>query len=388
MIRALRMERFKCFESLRLPLSPLTLFTGFNAAGKSTALQTLLLLSQTLRSHRGSSDLRLKGPLTNLGTPADVINRMAGGNEIALGVKTDEAELLWRFSVTDDARRSLKASRLEFNDEDAGVTVVQSFDGIRPRELISGYHGTMDALERLIFLSASRQVDADLFPVPEEGEDAIGDVGPVGQFAAWWFHQEADNPVPQGRRLKGQDGNTLRHQVNAWAQDLFPGVEFNALPVVGTNQMRLEIKSGPTSGWARPANIGYGISYAFPALAAALMAPANCVLIIDSPEAHLHPRGQARMGAFLAQMASAGLQILVETHSDHVMDGVRIAIREGVLRPEDAAFHYFMRNQDTTFISTPRIDAEGRLSEWPEGFFDQHRRNMARLVKPMTPLPQ
>jgi predicted ATPase len=88
------------------------------------------------------------------------------------------------------------------------------------------------------------------------------------------------------------------------------------------------------------------------------------------------------MGAFLAQMASAGVQILVETHSDHVMDGVRIAIREGILGPENATFHYFARDGNTTCITTPEIDADGRLSGWPEGFFDQHRRNMARLVKP------
>jgi predicted ATPase len=88
------------------------------------------------------------------------------------------------------------------------------------------------------------------------------------------------------------------------------------------------------------------------------------------------------MGGFLAQIASAGVQILIETHSDHVMDGVRIAIREGILKPEDAAFHYFVRNDTTISTTTPQIDAEGRLSEWPEGFFDQHRRNMARLVRP------
>ena len=211
-------------------------------------------------------------------------------------------------------------------------------------------------------------------------------MGPIGQFATWWFHQEGDNPVSPARSLKNvQVPTSLRHQVNAWAADLFPGVEFNALPITGTSQMLLEIKSGPTSGWTRPANIGYGISYAFPSLVAGLTVPASGVLIIDSlPEAHLHPRGQARMGAFLAQMASAGVQILLETHSDHVMDGVRIAIREGILRPEDATFHYFTRNDDTTTITTPQIDGDGRLSEWPEGFFDQHRRNMARLVKPKT----
>jgi predicted ATPase len=108
------MERFKCFDSLTLPISPLTLFTGFNAAGKSTALQTLLLLSQTLRSQKGAPELRLKGPLANLGTPADIINRIRGGSELALGLRTDEVELLWRFTVTEDSRRALRATRLEF----------------------------------------------------------------------------------------------------------------------------------------------------------------------------------------------------------------------------------------------------------------------------------
>src|ERR1700733_1187985 len=135
MIRAVRMERFKCFDSLTLPLSPLTLFTGFNAAGKSTALQTLLLLSQTLRSQRGAPELRMKGPLASLGTPADIINRVCGGNEMALGLKTDEVELLWRFSVTDEARRALKATRLEFISGGSVVSVASTFDGIRPRGL-------------------------------------------------------------------------------------------------------------------------------------------------------------------------------------------------------------------------------------------------------------
>ena len=383
MIRSLRMERFKCFDSLELSLSPLTLFTGLNASGKSTALQTLLLLAQTLRAPRASNELRLKGPLANLGTPADVINRTCGGNEMALGLKTDEAELLWRFNVTDDARRTLKATRLEVIAGDSIISEANSFDGLRPRGLGKSCRETLTALENLIFLSGTRQMDTDLFPVPEDSEDAIGDVGPLGQFAAWWFHQEGDNPVSSSRGLRDvQAPKTLRHQVNAWAGDIFPGVEFNALPVERTSQMRLEIKSDSTSGWTRPANIGYGISYAFPTLTAGLTAPAGCTLIIDSPEAHLHPRGQARMGAFLAQMASAGVQILLETHSDHVMDGIRIAIREGILKPEDAAFHYFSRNESTSDITTPQIDSDGRLSDWPEGFFDQHRRNMARLVRP------
>ena len=382
------MDGFKCFESLRLSLSPLTLFTGLNAAGKSTALQTLLLLSQTLRTQKTSSDLRLKGPLANLGAPVDVINRGRGGNEVALGLTTGEGDLLWTFGVSDDARRALRATRLEFISSESVTSVFDVFDGIRPRDQHHLCIEAFLALQQLIFLSGSRQVETDLFPVPEDSEDLPGDVGPIGQFATWWFHQEGDSSVPPSRNMKNiQAPTTLRHQVNAWATDLFPGVEFNAVPVPGTSQIRLEIKSGATSGWGRPTNIGYGISYAFPTLVAGLTAPENRTVIIDSPEAHLHPRGQARMGAFLAQMAAAGVQILLETHSDHVMDGVRIAVREGILRPEDTCFHYFTRSDGVTRITTPRIDADGRLSEWPEGFFDQHRRNTARLVRPKPAKP-
>ena len=383
MIRTLTMERFKCFERLVVPLSPLTLFTGFNAAGKSTALQTLLLLAQTIRSQRGASELRLKGSLANLGLPADVISRTSGGNQIALGLKTDEIELLWRFKVADDTRRALKVSEIEVHSETTEKASIDATQGIVSSILHDSYPATFKALERLIFLSGTRQVETDLYPVPEDTEGYIGDVGPIGQFAPWWFYQEADNPVSPLRSFKlNQEESTVRHQVNAWAEDIFPGIEFNSLPIPGTSQMRLEMKSGPTSGWTRPSNIGYGISYAFPTLTSALTAPQGCTLIIDSPEAHLHPRGQAQMGVFLAKMASAGIQILIETHSDHLMDGVRIAIREGILSPQDATFHYFTRNDDAYGITTPQIDDEGRLSEWPNGFFDQHRRNMARLVKP------
>ena len=112
MIEALTLQNFKCFETLHLDLTPLTLLTGFNAAGKSTSLQTLLLLSQTLREQHGVSELRLNGPLVSLGSPGDVINA-AAGNRLALGITTPEVDLLWHFEVGEENRRSLKFARLE-----------------------------------------------------------------------------------------------------------------------------------------------------------------------------------------------------------------------------------------------------------------------------------
>jgi predicted ATPase len=156
----------------------------------------------------------------------------------------------------------------------------------------------------------------------------------------------------------------------------------NAVSLAPTSLLRLELRTGLLSSWSRPSNIGYGMTYAFPILVGGLIAPSGSTFIIDSPEAHLHPAAQAAMGRFLAKISASGVQILIETHSDHVMDGVRIAVRDGLLSNNSASFHYFDRTDDGIKITSPKIDSEGKLSEWPRGFFDQHRKNAAKLIRP------
>ena len=80
--------------------------------------------------------------------------------------------------------------------------------------------------------------------------------------------------------------------------------------------------------------------------------------------------------------ALAGVQVVVETHSDHFLDGVRIAVRDGLLPPHDVAIHYFERRGSKSTVTSPEVDPDGRLSSWPAGFFDQHEDNLARLLAP------
>jgi predicted ATPase len=134
----------------------------------------------------------------------------------------------------------------------------------------------------------------------------------------------------------------------------------------------------------RATNVGFGLSYVLPVLVALLGVSRGGLVLIENPEAHLHPRGQTRLGELCARAAAAGVQVVIETHSDHVMDGSRIAIREGVLEASNAAFHYFGRTGEEIEVVSPSVDAEGRLSEWPAGFFDQTRRDTARLVRPKS----
>ena len=128
-----------------------------------------------------------------------------------------------------------------------------------------------------------------------------------------------------------------------------------------------------------PANVGYGLGYAFPMLVAMLTAEPDSVVVIDSAEAHLHPRAQSAVGRFLGQMAGAGLQLFVETHSDHLLNGMRLAVRDGLLRPTDVALHFFGVGASLGQITSLDIDNNGAVSDWPEGFFDQAERDLATL---------
>jgi predicted ATPase len=107
-------------------------------------------------------------------------------------------------------------------------------------------------------------------------------------------------------------------------------------------------------------------------------------VLLENPEAHLHPRGQMAMGDLMARAASAGIQVLCETHSDHVLNGVRLAVKQGLLASPGVALHYFSRTNDGErvlhVVDSPRVGPDGRLDRWPQGFFDQWDIALERLL--------
>jgi len=176
----------------------------------------------------------------------------------------------------------------------------------------------------------------------------------------------------------------MRAQVDAWLGDLFPTAEASAETVRGAALTKLVFRMGRSSEWLRPANIGYGLSYAFPLIVALLAAREGQIVVVDSPEAHLHPRAQSRMGQMLAHFATVGIQILVETHSDHVLSGIRLAVRNRLLDPNEVAIHFFSgaKGEAESGVVSPLIDVNGSLSAWPEGFFDQADNDLMELTQP------
>lgn len=381
MIRSVRLQNLKCFDTLELELAPLTVFSGFNSAGKSTALQSLLLLSQTFRAHHRGRALKLNGDLISLGVPSDILGRSGVSAPLQLGFKTEDMKaFLWDFHLSED-RRFLEAASLAIQSlDELQVIDASRMNGLIPLHGATEVDNAIAELGRLTFLSAARNADIDVSPIPEDSDLELGNVGPLGQYASWWLHRQEDALVGERRRCASASENlTVRSQLNAWASHLFSQAQINCVPVQKTNLMRMELKTGLTSDWSRPANNGYGVSYAFPILTSGLMSPTGQTIVIDSPEAHLHPLGQSRMGEFLAQMASDRVQILTETHSDHLLNGMRIAIRRGIIAPEDVAIYFFTGREEARVLRIA-VSRNGDISDWPEGFFDQSEKDLAALA--------
>lgn len=385
MLTTLRIDNFKCFDAVSLPLAPLTLLTGFNAGGKSTALQGLLLLAQALRLGGRSDEVPLNGPLTRLGTLGEVLS--SGSGDLVFAIEDDRAGVEWEFQSDRETAgravriRCLRTKTVEGSHYYEGISLSKK---LLPPSVHPDVEGLIKRLRTTVFLSAVRMGTADVFPFPEDPSPVHADVGVQGEYAPWWFDRFLDDEIEYSRCNLSDQAVTLRRQFNAWADELFPGAQGNAQTIEKTNLLRLEMRIGSTDAWRRPSNIGYGLTYAFPIIVAGLLANSGQILIIDSPEAHLHPMGQSKMGLFLAKIAAAGVQVIVETHSDHVLTGIRLAVQDKTISPRKVAVHFFNHPgivaTGLARVVSPLIDPHGNLSEWPEGFFDQSEKDLARLA--------
>ncbi len=181
----------------------------------------------------------------------------------------------------------------------------------------------------------------------------------------------------------------VAHQVEAWMGEVSPGVQIlldtqGKLDLVGMTYSFVARRD--VSRRFRPTNVGFGLTYALPVVTAVLASQPGDFLILDSPEAHLHPRGQTKLAELLAKAAQSGVQVIVESHSDHVLNGLRVAIYESVIEAKDVGVLYFRwdrkSDQVAPTVQVIQIDSDGRIAEWPDGFFDEFDKSLSALLRP------
>ncbi len=364
MIDSLHLKNFKCFRDQSIPLRGLNVLAGLNGAGKSSVIQAILLLNQ--RGEDLSKSGLWRTPLVNLGSFRDVLHEGADEDVVRLVLSLAEGATIW-----------MKEDRSP------------SGSGSPPLGIESD--GTSQAFPRKIFYLAADRLGPELtLPYVEGVGQSATPLGKRGEHVLWYLDERASLPVDPSVRHPGEPKNTLADQANAWLGVVSPGaaLRVEAIPAAdcAVASYSYEQADDVPSRPFRAGNVGFGVSYALPTITALLAPkrdrddPREHLIVIENIEAHIHPAGQTALAELAARAVAGGSQVILETHSDHVLNGVRLAVAEGILEPDQVAIHYFERAGLDVRVTTPELNGAGRLDVWPEGFFDQHERDLSRLI--------
>lgn len=383
MLTNLQVQHFKNFKDLDLTLAPLTLLTGTNASGKSTVLQAMTLLHQTMVESDYSDALNLNGSCISLGSGGDVLDQISGSRNFSIGLSSDRVDCVWSFKVEDRLGLSVPIEAVSWQEEpDWEGNPSDSPHYLVPQNCTpeSPMGQLCTIIQNLTYLSTDRVGPSETYPA---SNFKLGrNVGSRGQYAPWVLYQFNEYQPIDGLLLE-DTSPILQRQAEAWMQHFFPGSGLQLNPIPGTNLIVLGLRTNRATDFHRPQNVGYGLSHVLPIITAVLAAEKGSTILIENPEAHLHPMGQSKMGEFLARCVAAGLQLIIETHSDHILNGIRKAVKKGILEAEKTQIHFFLPRDEEDLkpqVTSPTLNNEGRLSYWPGNFFDQIEKDLAELT--------
>jgi predicted ATPase len=338
--------------------------------GKSSVIQSLLLLRQSF--HQGTlpdTGVTLNGELLRLGTAQDVLYQDALEDELEIGVCWEaekEAAFVLRYDREADVLQM--ASKMEQGP-------------VYRTSLFS---------DKCHYLQAERLGPRVAFPVSDYMVRHRKQIGSAGEFAAHYLAVFGDDKIPIPELAHPQtESLLLRHQVEAWLGEISPGVRLKITPHFEMDSVNLQysfIDGAVRTGAFRSTGVGFGITFTLPVILAVLSAGPGALVLVENPEAHLHPKGQAQIGRLLAMAAAAGVQVVAETHSDHVLNGIRVAAHQNLIPAEMVGIHFFSRSGDAdgvcTNVISPRMDPDGRIDRWPDGFFDEWDKDLEALLAP------
>jgi predicted ATPase len=400
MLSEIRIENFKCFQrEVVVPCGQLNLLTGVNGKGKSTTLQALLLVHQSLaRALSGNQVLQrieLNGRYVCLGSFREIQNSSRPiADPVQIGFEFTDGPLasVTRLSLASESSARwawLSAVQVQqFHDaetifekscaaNDAG-SVSLDFYAKEPLRDEMAENSGLFGLRRVHYISADRLGPKDFFPWSADREDFLS-VGVRGEYTAEVLKQAETNQETASPLLSREEAptQTIEDQTGAWLSYVFDGGKVRVAAPHSTI-LTLEMNSDGSPNYYRAVNLGFGYSYALPILVAALVARPGDILVVENPEAHLHPLAQSRIGELLARVSTTGVQVFVESHSEHLLNAFRMALRDLPLQPESLSVLYFRRDTTNPLLRVS-VEGDGRIPHWPDGFFDQRARDFLRL---------
>jgi predicted ATPase len=210
-------------------------------------------------------------------------------------------------------------------------------------------------------------------------------LGVKGEFVVPFLAMEGEKiHISQDMCLPTGKTDRLIDQVSAWMAKISPGIRISAelLPVIEKAKLSISYDGDRLVSEAfLPVNVGFGIPYVLPLIVELLISDENSLLLIENPESHLHPKGQTMLAKLIALAADHGCQIICESHSDHIINGVRVAVKNGHISNTKVGVSFFSKNEDQeTKVNHIYLDKYGNLSEYPAGLLDEWGILMTELI--------
>lgn len=367
MITSVHIHNFKVFSDVEQPIAPLTVLTGLNGRGKSSFIQAILLAWSTVKNER--TFIALDNEYVNLKTVGDVFS--------------------W-YNIDDIFMLRLNCDKHSFLLESNPVKPHNTLEnGFALNDANSHNYNLLSS--RLLYLSTWRMGDLSKFPQPPPSQMTSSSLSVEHGDALLtprYLDLFANTSLSIPSLVRSQaESPCLFSEVEAWLKVVSPDLSLRISR--GSSEMKvsyypLDTRGNPTQ-FADAINVGYGISYALPVITSILASKPGDIVIIETPEAHIHPAGQARLMDLFARAAAAGVQIILETHSDHIIHGLLRNLKAEVIREEDACVLYFDKQegedaQDGIVISSLPCSSNGRIKRAPKGFFDQYMIDMDELL--------
>lgn len=379
MIHQITIKNFKAFKEETIELSNLNILTGINGIGKSSFIQSLLLLRQSHFERQLPHKVLLNsGNYVSLGKSQDVFNMYAAEDDIlSISLLTSSVE-----KISVEITGLLDKTYLNTNN-------------YHPKEW---YKVEKESLfnNNFQYLYAERISPQKIYSTNQHVIDNFRSLGKRGEYSFHFIAKYGSEEVLLPS-LIDKNGITkkLSAQVDAWLSKITKGARFvaNLYEDIGVSRGLFQFGEDELTPEFDPENVGFGFTYVLPVITALLSAKPGDLIIIENPESHLHPSGQAQIGIMLALAAQDGVQIILETHSDHVLNGIRVATKRYHQEPEGdrlgkgidrnkVKIFFFERqtSQHTTQIVPIKVDTIGRLSAWPKSFFDEWSNMLDELL--------
>ncbi|GGI72799.1 hypothetical protein GCM10007978_08270 [Shewanella hanedai] len=497
MLSDLQLKNYKSFKNLdNLNIKPITILCGENSCGKSSILQSILLLKQTKESRTPNNSILLNGKYVHLGDVHNIIHGHNSEEELAIkyeytftredflklngGTRTISSRQIL-FHLLPRKSKELKSSthtvtfyikikpskddkgyiktaniseyKIEISTSDLsgkithgpGLRIVSHENGITSRlnwinlpnfNMPSDKNYKMGSIEKVLVkyenlfpiihvgsnnssinnsgsinqyktapfsvLNFLRLMDDFLVkinnnisyigPLREEPsrryiyENEVLEIGTKGENAAYIYQTEQNKSLNHSCFRFNESENvfhnnsdtTLHEEINYWMS--FMGIS-GFRPDFQSEIIRLEMEANSCAGTSvNIADVGFGVSQIFPILIEGLRMNTSGTLLLEQPEIHLHPGLQMKMADYFISLALSGKKLIIETHSDHIVNRLIRRIIENENFEEMISINFVSNNSSGAFVEEVKIDPHKGIVNWPNGFFDQTANEQEQII--------